>query len=98
MQNMRRRHIAGYIARAIASLLLLTICFTARVANAQSPAPTAQEQAKSAAPAQAATPAPPQEQAKPAAAPAPAKNDYSDPDFWLCRPGLKQENDACAVD
>jgi hypothetical protein len=35
-----------------------------------------------------------QEQSKPAAA-APAKNDYSSPDSWLCRPGRK---DACSVD
>src|SRR5437762_5623429 len=35
-----------------------------------------------------------QDQSKPAAA-GPAKNDYSNPDFWLCRPGRK---DACAVD
>jgi hypothetical protein len=39
--------------------------------------------------------APAQEQPKPAAAPAPAKNDYSNPDFWLCRPGRQ---DACAID
>src|SRR5713101_1855154 len=39
--------------------------------------------------------APAQEQAKPAAAPAPAKNDYSNGDNWLCRPGRQ---DACAVD
>src|SRR6266702_157779 len=36
-----------------------------------------------------------QEQAKPAAPPAPAKNDYSNGDNWLCRPGRQ---DACAVD
>lgn len=36
-----------------------------------------------------------QEQAKPAAAAVPAKNDYSNPDFWLCRPGRQ---DACAID
>src|SRR5260370_28092935 len=36
-----------------------------------------------------------QEQPKPAAAPAPAKNDYSNGDNWLCRPGRQ---DACAVD
>jgi hypothetical protein len=40
-------------------------------------------------------PAQAQEQSKPAAAPAPAKNDYSNPDFWLCRPGRQ---DACAID
>jgi len=45
--------------------------------------------------AQAAVVAPAQEQSKPAAAPAPAKNDYSNPDFWLCRPGRQ---DACAID
>ncbi len=39
--------------------------------------------------------APAQEQPKPAAAPAPAKNDYSNGDNWLCRPGRQ---DACAVD
>jgi hypothetical protein len=39
--------------------------------------------------------APAQEQSKPAAAPASAKNDYSNPDFWLCRPGRQ---DACAID
>jgi hypothetical protein len=39
--------------------------------------------------------APAQEPSKPAAAPAPAKNDYSNPDFWLCRPGRQ---DACAID
>ena len=31
-----------------------------------------------------------------AQAPAPAKNDYSKPDTWLCRPGVS--DDACAVD
>ncbi|HEX9224124.1 MAG TPA: DUF3089 domain-containing protein [Candidatus Acidoferrales bacterium] len=36
-----------------------------------------------------------QEQAKPAAPPAPARNDYSNGDNWLCRPGRQ---DACAVD
>jgi hypothetical protein len=35
-----------------------------------------------------------QEQSK-ATASAPAKNDYSNPDFWLCRPGRQ---DACAID
>jgi hypothetical protein len=40
------------------------------------------------------TAAPAQEQSKPAA-PTPAKNDYSNPDFWLCRPGRQ---DACAID
>ena len=39
--------------------------------------------------------APPQEQPKPATAPAPAKNDYSNPDFWLCRTG---RYDACDID
>src|SRR3989449_764291 len=39
--------------------------------------------------------APAQEQPKPAGAPAPAKNDYSNGDNWLCRPGRQ---DACAVD
>jgi hypothetical protein len=39
-------------------------------------------------------PAPAQDQSKPTTA-APAKNDYSNPDSWLCRPGRK---DACAVD
>jgi len=39
-------------------------------------------------------PAQSQDQAKPATA-TPAKNDYSTPDSWLCRPGRK---DACAVD
>src|SRR5205809_5287153 len=34
-----------------------------------------------------------QDQSKPGAAP--AKNDYSNPESWLCRPGRK---DACAVD
>lgn len=34
--------------------------------------------------------------AAPAASPAPAaRNDYSNPDFWLCRPGRQ---DACAID
>jgi pimeloyl-ACP methyl ester carboxylesterase len=37
----------------------------------------------------------PQEQSKPAPAATPAKNDYSNGDFWLCRPGRQ---DACAVD
>jgi hypothetical protein len=37
----------------------------------------------------------PQAQSKPATAPAPAKNDYGNPDFWLCRPG---RHDACAID
>jgi hypothetical protein len=47
--------------------------------------------------ARAQTSAPAQEQSKPAVAPAPtpAKNDYSNPDFWLCRPGRQ---DACAID
>jgi hypothetical protein len=47
--------------------------------------------------ARAQTAAPAQEQSKPAVAPAtaPAKNDYSNPDFWLCRPGRQ---DACAID
>jgi hypothetical protein len=45
--------------------------------------------------ARAQTAAPAQEQSKPAAAAAPAKNDYSNPDFWLCRPGRQ---DACAID
>jgi hypothetical protein len=26
------------------------------------------------------------------------KNDYANPDNWLCRPGLAKEKDACAVD
>ena len=43
------------------------------------------------------TAAPVQEPSKPIATPAPtpAKNDYSNPDFWLCRPGRQ---DACAID
>ena len=45
-------------------------------------------------------PAPPAQAAPP---PAPAKfpaakNDYSNGDSWLCRPGLSPEKDACAVD
>jgi len=46
--------------------------------------------------AQSATTTPTQEAAKPAATPAPVpKNDYSNGDNWLCRPGRQ---DACAVD
>ena len=62
------------------------------VVCAQTAAAPAQEKPKPAT-----APAAPQaqEQAKPAAAPAPAKNDYSNGDNWLCRPGRQ---DACAVD
>jgi hypothetical protein len=79
----------------IASLLLLALCGASGAANAQTAAPPTQESSKPAAPAPPQT----QEQPKPqAAVPAPAKNDYSNPDFWLCRPGLQRERDACAVD
>src|SRR5215831_19475890 len=45
---------------------------------------------------QAQSTAPPAQTANPAASPTPAaKNDYGNPDSWLCRPGRQ---DACAVD
>jgi hypothetical protein len=62
------------------------------VVCAQTAAGQAQEKPK---PATAPAAAQAQEQPKPAAAPAPAKNDYSNGDNWLCRPGRQ---DACAVD
>ena len=43
--------------------------------------------------AQPAPPAPQESRKGPA-----AKNDYANPDNWLCRPGLPAEKDACAVD
>lgn len=62
----------------------------ASVAGAQMAAAQAEDKPKT----PSAAPTAMQEQAKPAAA-APAKNDYSNGENWLCRPGRQ---DACAVD
>ena len=96
--------------RFLVPFLLLGVCLAtgwpaAPVACALTAAPRAQESSKTAAspqeqskPAAAASPQTQEQPKAQAAAPAPAKNDYSNPDFWLCRPGLPREKDACAID
>ena len=78
-----RRIVKGMIVmrELITVLILLSVCGGASFG--QSPATTSTP---------AATPAPAQEAAKPAPVP---KNDYSNGDDWLCRPGRQ---DACSAD
>lgn len=70
-------------------IALMILCACAAVTCAQN-APTS-----AASPARSAAGAPAQEASDKSPA---AKNDYGNPDNWLCRPGLAAEKDACAVD
>src|SRR5260370_42195304 len=73
---------------------LLGVLTNASMAGTQAAAPQTQDKPKPASAAPVAAPA--QDQPKAAgAAPAPAKNDYSNGDNWLCRPGRQE---ACVGD